>query len=104
MSSFPRHEVSDQRGYILPQGPHAISPFSCEQLVGKGASFEQTTNAIAALTLSSIVSSLATVPTNLENFAFEICKLRGVRYRQYGDLPQPYIFFISLSLEARSLW
>jgi hypothetical protein len=104
MSSPRLHEASDQRGYILPQGPHAISRFSCEQLVGIGASFEQTTNAMAALTLSSIVSALATVPTSLENFAFEICRLRGVRYRQRGDLPQPYIFFISLSLEARSLW
>jgi len=58
---------------------------------------------MAALTSLSIVSGFASVPTSLENFVLEICKLRGVRWRLWRFL-RPYIFLISLSLDAKSLW
>ena len=49
-------------------------------------SFEQTTNAMAALTSFSMASALASVPTSLENFVLEVCKLRKVRDTQCVDL------------------
>ena len=65
---------------------------------------ERATNSMLALTALSIVSALASLPTSLENFTLETCKLTSVSYIRNVKILFAYIFFISLSFEAKSLW